>query len=313
MLTEQQIRQVAESSFRANNPSAKYHSAARRYYCAGYIAAALKQQEPKQEKRQEGEYLFKVCLYPEKPVNDGILVDKIMSAFADQNVEVVVAPIPNPPEEQQEPVEQEKIKIYSKYWINALRTDTVTVDRLQFGRTYESNGKLYCDECCNGDRCDDPTHRRRESCPYCLGTGKNSAYYEKPPSVEQEEKEESEQGYTSIFEKHAKELQEANRKIAEQNNSYCQALTHINDLEASNTFLLKCKDEWASQCIRLKKQLSSLQSSQAEIAGKAWDACDVAACKNIKVYYDMNFESRAELDASAMEDARSEYLNSLKK
>lgn len=28
-----------------------------------------------------------------------------------------------------------------------------------------------CDECCNGDRCDDPTHRNRKFCPHCKGTG----------------------------------------------------------------------------------------------------------------------------------------------
>lgn len=28
-----------------------------------------------------------------------------------------------------------------------------------------------CDECCTGDRCDDPTHRSREHCPHCKGTG----------------------------------------------------------------------------------------------------------------------------------------------
>lgn len=33
---------------------------------------------------------------------------------------------------------------------------------------------VLCDECCNGDRCDDPTHRRRESCHACLGTGINA-------------------------------------------------------------------------------------------------------------------------------------------
>lgn len=29
-----------------------------------------------------------------------------------------------------------------------------------------------CDHCCNGDRCDDPSHYERKRCPYCLGTGK---------------------------------------------------------------------------------------------------------------------------------------------
>lgn len=28
-----------------------------------------------------------------------------------------------------------------------------------------------CDECCNGDRCDDPSHYSREHCPHCKGTG----------------------------------------------------------------------------------------------------------------------------------------------
>ena len=32
-------------------------------------------------------------------------------------------------------------------------------------------GEDRCDECCNGDRCDDPTHYDREHCPFCLGTG----------------------------------------------------------------------------------------------------------------------------------------------
>lgn len=33
-----------------------------------------------------------------------------------------------------------------------------------------SNGKR-CAECCNGDRCDDPTHYDRTKCPHCKGTG----------------------------------------------------------------------------------------------------------------------------------------------
>ena len=28
-----------------------------------------------------------------------------------------------------------------------------------------------CAECCNGDRCDDPTHHDRDKCPHCKGTG----------------------------------------------------------------------------------------------------------------------------------------------
>lgn len=34
-----------------------------------------------------------------------------------------------------------------------------------------SNDKYWCDECCNGDRCDDNTHLNRKYCPYCKGTG----------------------------------------------------------------------------------------------------------------------------------------------
>lgn len=36
-------------------------------------------------------------------------------------------------------------------------------------RTFD-NGKR-CAECCNGDRCDDPTHYDRRHCPHCKGTG----------------------------------------------------------------------------------------------------------------------------------------------
>ena len=28
-----------------------------------------------------------------------------------------------------------------------------------------------CGECCNGDRCDDPTHVDRKNCKHCFGTG----------------------------------------------------------------------------------------------------------------------------------------------
>lgn len=33
-----------------------------------------------------------------------------------------------------------------------------------------NNGKR-CDECCNGDRCDDPTHVDRNRCQHCKTTG----------------------------------------------------------------------------------------------------------------------------------------------
>lgn len=52
----------------------------------------------------------------------------------------------------------------------------------QDGRVYDTGSKYLnkkgifygCNECCNGDRCDDPTHRYRKECPYCLGTGQNA-------------------------------------------------------------------------------------------------------------------------------------------
>ena len=36
-------------------------------------------------------------------------------------------------------------------------------------RTWDEGRR--CDECCTGDRCDDPDHHERRSCPYCYGTG----------------------------------------------------------------------------------------------------------------------------------------------
>lgn len=36
-------------------------------------------------------------------------------------------------------------------------------------RTWNDNKR--CAECCNGDRCDDPTHHDRANCPHCKGTG----------------------------------------------------------------------------------------------------------------------------------------------
>jgi len=45
-----------------------------------------------------------------------------------------------------------------------------------------------CDHCCNGDRCDDPTHYERRYCPYCLGTG-NALWlpqYANAPSSEEQ-------------------------------------------------------------------------------------------------------------------------------
>lgn len=36
-------------------------------------------------------------------------------------------------------------------------------------RTWDEGKR--CAECCNGDRCDDPTHFDRRKCPHCKGTG----------------------------------------------------------------------------------------------------------------------------------------------
>jgi hypothetical protein len=57
----------------------------------------------------------------------------------------------------------------SKYWLNQGVTEK------REGRVWKSDSGDYygCDECCNGDRCDDPTHRLRSCCPFCLGTGQN--------------------------------------------------------------------------------------------------------------------------------------------
>lgn len=61
----------------------------------------------------------------------------------------------------------------SEYWKSQGKTEG---DKRE-GRTFERSGQygLGCAECCNGDRCDDPTHFSRESCPFCLGTGTNKS------------------------------------------------------------------------------------------------------------------------------------------
>lgn len=59
----------------------------------------------------------------------------------------------------------------SRYWQYHGKTEN---DKRE-GRVFRtSDGRLMCDECCNGDRCDDPAHVSRESCPFCLGTGSNA-------------------------------------------------------------------------------------------------------------------------------------------
>lgn len=39
-----------------------------------------------------------------------------------------------------------------------------------------SSGRRGCSHCCNGDRCDDPTHFDRRHCPYCRGTGEATPF-----------------------------------------------------------------------------------------------------------------------------------------
>ena len=56
----------------------------------------------------------------------------------------------------------------SCYWHAQGKTPA---DKRTDGKTFLlSSGKAGCAECCNGDRCDDPTHYSRENCPYCLGS-----------------------------------------------------------------------------------------------------------------------------------------------
>lgn len=44
-------------------------------------------------------------------------------------------------------------------------------DKRSDGRTFPlSDGRLGCNECCTGDRCDDRSHHSRDNCPYCLGS-----------------------------------------------------------------------------------------------------------------------------------------------
>lgn len=59
----------------------------------------------------------------------------------------------------------------SQYWKNLGKTES---DK-RHGRTFVLSGRsLGCAECCFGDRCDDPSHYSRDSCPFCLGTGTNA-------------------------------------------------------------------------------------------------------------------------------------------
>ncbi len=61
----------------------------------------------------------------------------------------------------------------SKYWQDQGKTEA---DKKE-GKTWNNNGNLRCDECCNKDydddeECDHVYYRPR--CPYCLGTGVNA-------------------------------------------------------------------------------------------------------------------------------------------
>ena len=68
----------------------------------------------------------------------------------------------------------------SPYWRGQGKTDA---DK-KHGRTFErSDGRLGCAECCNGDRCDDPNHYDRDSCPFCLGTGTNATQQQGNPAA----------------------------------------------------------------------------------------------------------------------------------
>lgn len=59
----------------------------------------------------------------------------------------------------------------SEYW----RRQGKTEKDKRHGRVFSrSDGRDACAECCFGDRCDDPTHFNRDSCPACLGTGINA-------------------------------------------------------------------------------------------------------------------------------------------
>ncbi len=62
------------------------------------------------------------------------------------------------------------------------------------GRVFTlSNGTQMCNECCNGDRCDDSSHYYRKDCPYCGGTGYNltADNHNKSRIVELPEKQDS--------------------------------------------------------------------------------------------------------------------------
>lgn len=62
----------------------------------------------------------------------------------------------------------------SLYWQNNGRT---LADRRP-GKTFQASSGLMCDECCTKMFYCDERHFHRDSCPYCLGTGRNASCLE---------------------------------------------------------------------------------------------------------------------------------------
>jgi hypothetical protein len=72
----------------------------------------------------------------------------------------------------------------SKYWQSELGRSGVLFSDLNPGRTWnKSDGTKGCAECCNGDRCDDPTHKYRPECSHCLGSGLNRSCYDNEGNI----------------------------------------------------------------------------------------------------------------------------------
>lgn len=63
----------------------------------------------------------------------------------------------------------------SQYWKNLGVTQKSEGRVFKTDSNYMHEKGIYymCNECCNGDRCDDPSHSYRPNCSACLGTGQN--------------------------------------------------------------------------------------------------------------------------------------------
>lgn len=63
----------------------------------------------------------------------------------------------------------------SQYWKNKGVTEKSEGRIFHVDSEYLNKQGIYymCNECCNKDRCDDPTHSYRPNCSACLGTGQN--------------------------------------------------------------------------------------------------------------------------------------------